>query len=1549
MNNPDTLKHLNAIAIIGLSCRFPGARNVQQFWRNLKNGVESISFFSDQELRASGIDPALLGDSHYVKAGAVLEEVEWFDGQFFGYSPREAKLIDPQHRLFLECAWEAVEDAGYDPETYAGLIGVFAGAGTSDYLLHNIHSNANLVRSVNKIEILLGNNVDYLATRISYKLNLKGPSLSVQTACSASLVAVNMACDSLLNGQSDMAMAGGVSISLPQKKGYHYVEGEIYSPDGHCRAFDTNAQGAVFGSGIGIVVLKRLSDALEDHDHIYAVIKGSAINNDGAAKVGFTAPSVEGQASVIAEALAMSGIDGGTISYVETHGTGTPLGDPIEIAALTEAFRTGTDKKGFCPIGAVKTNIGHTFTAAGVAGLIKTVLALKHKEIPPSLHFEKPNPRIDFENSPFYVNTRLAEWSEDRFPRRAGVSSFGVGGTNAHCILEEAPIVEPSGKSRPRQLLLVSAKTTTALDKTTTNLIEHLESQPNLNIADIAYTLQVGRKAFDHRRMVVCQNLSDAVSALETLDPERVLTFFQEPINRDIVFMFSGQGSQYVDMGLELYRIESEFQKHIDRCSEILKPHLGLDLRDIMYPAKENVEEAAHKLKQTLITQPALFTIEYALAKLWMSWGVHPEALVGHSIGEYVAACLAGVFSLEDALLLVATRGRLMQELPIGSMLAVPLSEKEIEPFLGKELSLAAINGPSFCVVSGEKEAVKDLEKQLSKKNVDCRHLHTSHAFHSKMIDPILDAFTEQVKQVNFNTPQIPIISTVTGTWITSDEIMTIGYWAKNVRQTVRFFDCVQELLKEPTRVFLEVGPGQALSTLVRQYTNRSKEQIVLSSIRHPKEQKSDIAFILDILGRLWLAGIQVDWSGFYKDERRHRVPLPTYPFERQRYWIEPVEQEVQAATGTQEPSFNKADLDDWFYVPTWKRSPINKPYGKKALSDKKLCWLVFLDEVGLGAKLVSQLQQEGHRVTTVEIGTEFSQESEGKYIINPPVREDYQSLLKELRMANRIPNIIVHLWLLSPENGHLSSRDLSGLSQDLGFFSLLFLVQAVDDQLSPAPVQIKVISNNLHEVTGDEVLSPEKATLLGPCRVASQEYSNMLSTSVDIVLPKTETQQEILLDLLIEELTAQASEPVVAYRGRHRWVQDVAPVRLEEVNSLNPRLRENGVYLITGGLGGIGLSLAEYLAQTIHAKLALLARTALPPRSEWKEWLESHDEKDTVSGKIRKVQSIEAAGAEVLVLSANVTDSMQMKAAIEQTRHQFGSIHGVVHAAGIAGGGIMQLKTRELAESVLTPKVNGTLVLAELLNDIKLDFFALCSSINSLVGGIGQVDYCAANAFLDAYAHKYYSENGAISINWSGWQEVGMAVNTAVPDDLKEEREQMLSLGILPEEGKKVFGRILGSSFPQVVVSTQHFLSLKLEGKRPASDSMAKTLKSPSFEPKHARPDLSSVYVAPGNSTEKNIAEIWQELLGIEKVGIHDNFFDLGGHSLLVAQVIARLRSVFPIEFPMGILFEKPTVHLVSQMILEEQKEEPSFVESSGRGQKRKERKRQRMVRVGS
>ena len=710
MQGPDN----QDIAIVGMGGRFPGAENVHEFWRNLCDGVESVRFFSDEELLQSGVSPELLKHPDCVKAKAILDDIDMFDAPFFGFTPRDAEITDPQHRLFLECAWEALEDAGYDAANYAGEIGVYAGCGFSGYL-GVILANRELFSSVGPYRILMRNDKDFLSLLVSYKLGLRGPSVVVQTACSTSLVAVHIACQAILHGECDMALAGGVSIRLPQKSAYLFREGDIHSPDGHCRAFDADAQGIVSGAGAAVVVVKRLAEALQDRDEIRAVIRASAINNDGSSKVGFTAPSIDGQMRVITEAIELARVDPETITYVEAHGTGTLLGDPLEVAALTRAFAARTDKKGFCALGSVKSNIGHLDAASGAAGLIKTVLALRNKQIPASLHFRRANPKIDFENSPFRVQSELSEWPGPH-PRRAGVSSFGIGGTNAHLVLEEAPPREPSGGATPWRLIALSARTRPALEVVTDNLIRRLDEQADIDIADVAYTLQVGRRPFEHRRILVCEDRADALKVLRARDRTRLLTGFDRAKFRPVVFMFPGQGTQYVNMALDLYRHQPYFHGLIDLCADLLKPHLGLDIRDILYPGQESADEAGRMLDQTSITQPALFVVEYSLARLWMHWGVIPEAMIGHSLGEYVAACLAGVFTLEEALALVAARGRIVSAGPAGEMVAIKIARDALLPMLDERLSLAAVNSPSQCVVAGPSDSMAELKRRLDAK-----------------------------------------------------------------------------------------------------------------------------------------------------------------------------------------------------------------------------------------------------------------------------------------------------------------------------------------------------------------------------------------------------------------------------------------------------------------------------------------------------------------------------------------------------------------------------------------------------------------------------------------------------------------------------------------------------------------------------------------------------------------------------------------------------------------------------------------------------------------
>ena len=777
----------DAVAIVGLAGRFPGAANVAEFWRNLVSGTDSITHFTDKELLDAGIAPETLHHPDYVKARGVLENADKFDAAFFGIAPKEADVLDPQHRLFLECASEALEDAGCDPETYGGTVGVWAGSSLNTYLLANLCGTRAdieaLVQSyqVGNYPILAGNDKDFLATRVSYKLNLTGPSMSVGTGCSTSLVAVTQACQSLQVGQCSLALAGGVSVAFPQARGYDYLPGGMVSPDGACRAFDAGAQGTVFGGGVGVVALKRLADAQADGDQVYAVIRGYGLSNDGAQKASYTAPSADGQAAAIAAALDMAGFPADTISYVEAHGTATPLGDPIEVAGLTKAFRRTTDKIGFCTLGTLKPNVGHLEAAAGVAGLIKTALALKHKRLPPTLHFQTPNPRLGLEGSPFTVSAALTEWAaSEHQPRRAGVSAFGVGGTNAHVVLEEAPPAEASSAPPASEwkLLPLSARTEAALLAMTDNLAAHLKAHPEISLADAAWTLQTGRRAFAHRRVAVCRSLEDAAQVLGSSVGQAVPAHAPP----SVTFLFPGQGAQQVGMGRELYEAFPAFRAALDECSKLLTPLLGLDLRGTLYPNAGEEDAAQARLNQTGLAQPALFVFGYALARLWQSWGVTPSAMLGHSVGEYVASCLAGVFTLPDALTLLAARARLMQSLPPGAMLAVRRPASEVAAQLGPSLAIAAENSAALCVVSGPIPDIIELEARLTSDGAACRRLPTSHAFHSAMMDPILEEFAAIVGSVPRQAPAVPLVSNVTGTWLTEADATDPAYWAAHLR-----------------------------------------------------------------------------------------------------------------------------------------------------------------------------------------------------------------------------------------------------------------------------------------------------------------------------------------------------------------------------------------------------------------------------------------------------------------------------------------------------------------------------------------------------------------------------------------------------------------------------------------------------------------------------------------------------------------------------------------------------------------------------------------------
>lgn len=897
----------SAIAIVGMAGRFPGADSPAAFWRNIAAGVEAITVFSRDELRAAGVPDSDLANPDYVPARGLISDPELFDAAFFGIGQREAALMDPQQRLFLETCWHALEDGALDAKTFGGLVGVWGGLSTgmtnNTYLMSNLHGTG-VLQPEDHLPAMLGNENDYLTTRVSYKLNLRGPSVNVQTACSTSLMAVVQACQALATWQCDAALAGGVSVSYPQTEGYLYQEGGIGSPDGHCRPFDAAAQGTVFSNGVGVVLLRRLEDALADGHTIYAVIRGAASNNDGAAKVSFAAPSVEGQAEVIATAHAVADVTPDSIGYIETHGTGTPLGDPIEVAALTKAFRAGgATGVGYCALGSTKSFVGHLDSAAGVAGLMTATHAVRHGVLPPVLHFQAPNPKCHFDASPFTVSGVARPWPASASPRRAGVSSFGIGGTNAHVILEEAPApparVEPQASST---LLVWSAKSDSAAQAATTRLAEYLAAHPEVPLADVAHTLRVGRQALTHRRALVCTDRDDALAALRAGDPARLARAVTDLGVAHVTFMFAGGGAQHVDMARGLLAEAPVFRDELERCFAALPP--GLDLAALLYPHPGDEAAAAAKLEMPSLGLPALFAVEYALARQWMAWGVQPTALVGHSMGEYTAACLAGVMTLEDALGLVRTRGELFETLAPGGMVGVPLPADEVTPGLEPELAIAAVNAAGSCVVAGPPDVLARFVARLDADGVECRRLHINVAAHSPMVEPILAEFERYVRTLSLQPPAIPVVSNVTGTWLTAYDACSADYWVRHLRRTVRFSDGLATLLAEPARLLLEVGPGSTLSSFARQHPALAATHVVQPSMRHVRDTADDFAVLQMALGRLWTRGVTPDWAALPGAAEARRVPLPLYSFDRRRYLIEPPRAAAPAAVQAAAPAF---------------------------------------------------------------------------------------------------------------------------------------------------------------------------------------------------------------------------------------------------------------------------------------------------------------------------------------------------------------------------------------------------------------------------------------------------------------------------------------------------------------------------------------------------------------------------------------------------------------------------------------------------------------------
>ncbi|GAB5525194.1 MAG: hypothetical protein Roseis2KO_30660 [Roseivirga sp.] len=1473
------------IAIIGMSGRFPGADNVNAFWENLKAGVESIKALRDDELLAEGESQHVINDSKYVKASSFIDNKEYFDSAFFGFRPEEAQIMDPQIRIFLETCWSALEDAGINPVQNEDKIGLFAG-GHANINWENYAILANRNNLVDGYSASQLRQINYLCSRVSYLLNLKGPSVYLNTACSTSLVAVQRASMSLLLNECKMALAGGVRINNYSKRGYLHEEGMINSKDGHCRAFDADSSGTVGGEGVGVVLLKKLKDALADGDTIHAIIRGSGVNNDGADKMSFTAPSVNGQYMAITKAINMARVEPSSISYVESHGTGTSLGDPIEVEALNLAF--GKSETPYCALGAVKTNIGHLDAAAGITGLIKTVLALKHKQLPPTLHFKKPNPKINFKNSPFYVNAQLQDWERNGLPRRAGVSSFGIGGTNAHVVLEEAPEQKESTQSLKSQLLVVSGKTRSALKGNIDNLKNWLTQNKEVNLADVAYTLQTGRVPFMYRKTLVASNGTDAIEQLSAEKFGDGLAARRVKTKPSVVFMFSGQGSQYIDMCRDLYETETFFKAEIDRCFNLVQQIAEKDLKPTVFP--ENEAERSDLIHDTEFTQPLLFIIEYALAQLLMHWGIKPDKMIGHSIGEYVAACISGVFSLEDALALVLKRGELMQQADKGDMLSVSISEEALKPLLirHKDVSLAVVNSSELCAVAGETSAIDRFRQALEKEGIKSKPIQTSHAFHSYMMDGILDEFRLAVSQMKAGGIKIPFISNLSKEQVSLEEVSQPQYWVDHLRHTVNFSQGIATLMEEKDVVFVEVGPGKSLSTFVRSHQLREKSHQVINMVRSPKEEQDDLSHLLAGLGTIWEYGIEPNWSGIYEKETRKKLSLPTYAFDKTRYPVLADAYKMITDLMSDGMVSKRADLSSWFYQPSWKIAPL--PDCKQGRDEK--CTLIFADDSGIGSDLSEKYRSQQEQVVIVLAGDAFEEQAPDSYRINPLLATDYDNLFARLAQHGLLPDRIVHAWGIHGQPAVRFSEEACQSS----FYSLLEIIRACKTETSVLGKQFVLLTDELHALPGQKsqgsvVQSMASAFL----KVFAQEYPTVVSSHIDLSL--AEKADRGLIDALYHEIRHEETGKVVALRNSWRYVQFFDQLKVPELTEENQGFKQEGTYLITGGLGSLGLNLSRHLSGTLNARLILTGRTELPTEKDWEAVLQDPAADESIKQKIGALKELQAIGGQVLYQACDVANAKALTDVVKAGEAKFGKLNGVVHAAGASQNAATPISELDQAafDRQFASKVHGLEALKEVMDGESLDFCIIASSISTVLGGLGFGAYAPANAFMDHYVN-YWKRQGALE-NW-----ISVDLDALSFDDQASE-------SINGQEQLEVFERAISvRHLSQVIVSVSDLDKRLEKWINPQEVQEDDTVDAPldGIDPENIS----------ASATEQGMIRLWQAFFGKSDLEPDDDFFEIGGDSLKALTMIGRIHKAFNVEVSVKEFFEKSSIQQLSAYI---------------------------------
>ncbi|MBE9077337.1 type I polyketide synthase [Romeria aff. gracilis LEGE 07310] len=1488
------------IAIVGMGCRFPGSNTLDEFWQLLHSGTDAIGQTPDDRWSMVQVyhpEPGTPGKL-YARAGGYLDQVDQFDPLFFGISPREAVSMDPQQRLLLEVGWEALEQAGYVPQSLINSqTGLFVGIMNLDYF--QLATELSLIDP----HTATGNAFSVTAGRLAYTFGFQGPCMAVDTACSSSLVSVHLACQSLRSRECNLAMAAGVNLILTPVGTINECQARMLAPDGHCKTFDAQADGYARGEGCGVVMLKRLSDAEADGDRILAVIRGSAVNQDGRSG-GLTVPNGPSQQTVIRRALENGGVKPEEVSYVEAHGTGTALGDPIELRALGAVFGANRPADRPLIVGSVKTNFGHLESAAGVAGLIKLVLSLQHLEIPPHLNFETPNPHIPWEQLPIQIPTQPTPWQPLHDKHIAGLSSFGFSGTNAHLLVEAAPEPKPVACDRESQLLTLSAKSEAALNELVQSYVHHLSAHPEQSLADICYTANTGRTAYDHRLAAVADSAEGLRQQLEAFPqaPSIVCRQIAETGRPKIAFLFTGQGSQSLNMGRQLSETQPVFRETLEQCDRILQPLLGQSILDVIYPPTGH-----SPLNQTAYTQPALFAIEYALSELWRSWGVKPDIVLGHSIGEYVAACVAGVYSLEDGLKLIVERGRLMQALPAGGQMAAVIASyeqvsKAIAPY-GDAVAIAAINGPQNTVISGVGESVQSVLRQLEADGIDVHPLHVSHAFHSPLMTPMLAAFQQQAAAIALRPPKVPIVSSVTGEIVTH-EVTQPNYWRRQVRHSVNFAKAMQTLADQGYELFLEVGPHPVLLGMGRQCRTPGSGTW-LPSLRRGQP---DWTQMLTSLGMLWTQGTPIRWAAV-EPTPRSRVSLPTYPFQRSRYWVKSENSRWAAQSPVQSPTELSSPIaaSDALYEVQWQIVPTEFEAAENQSTAGH--WLIFADQQGVGQALAQRLSEPG---TTCELVYAYRSPQTVGQVLNPAEPEIFSTQLRSLLAAQPCQGI-VHLWSLDLTEESWADMEAA---QRLGSGSVLQLVQAVRQQAATPRLWL---ATQGAQALSERPVALAQAPLWGLGRVLPLEHPELWGGLID--LDPADNSPMAQADIVLRLMQTAAAEDYLAVRDRQIYTARLAPTQRSAVVPFKPK--NDSRYLITGGFGSLGLSLAHWLVEQGATHLTLLGRTALPTRSQWPNL--PADSK--VAQRVQAVQALEAKGAQVEVLQADVSNWEQMTAAFAQLQGSAQPLKGIFHAAGlVAEQPLAEMSQAEL-QTIMRPKLLGTWYLHQLSRQLSqkmpLEQFVCFSSIASIWGSFGQGHYAAGNAFLDAIAHHRHALGlPALSINWGPWAEGGMA-----SDEIQALLKRVGIETWQPQTALDLLGMLMSQATAQITAARVDWSRFKSVYEIKGARSLLADLGTPAAELKqsdHGPSDfLAGLTTTPQAQRKAYLiaylkAEVAQ-VLGLpptETLSLRQGFTELGLDSLMAVDLKGRLEAGLGKTLSSTLAFNYPNLETLADYL---------------------------------